>query len=180
MIQLPKLVGGKVLGVGTDIVHLPRMIKLLQKYPSSLKQPSNKLPNFDRIASKFMHNNEIKYLHELLLTNEPSSHRIVNYVGGIWAIKEASLKALSCYTPTYLIPPAKTVYTKLLYKTNTSNGAPVVKIDPTFLDNSPLHSKFYQDYINEQKRSILVSISHDQDYLIALTCITELETKQKQ
>ncbi|CCD25052.1 holo-[acyl-carrier-protein] synthase NDAI_0E02350 [Naumovozyma dairenensis CBS 421] len=159
-----------LLGIGTDIVYLPRFQRLLMKYTNdddvyAIKSSSA----LDRINDKFMHPIERATFRSL--ANESLSKR-AKYLAGVWATKEATLKALHCYIPSEHIPPAQVIYTKLLYKTNnTSTGSPQLQFDKNFSTTTPLYSQFFRDYING-KISTLLSISHDEQYLVSFVCLT--------
>lgn len=162
----------RLLGIGTDIVYLPRFHKLVQKYP--LKHGNNGNPTFYQLAKKFMHPIEIAKLETLLTNDTHTADRVTTYVGGVWAVKESVIKALACFVPPYKMPPAQSIYTKLLYKTNDPNNIPIVRIDDKFpLSGSESSAQFYREYIEAPSTKVLVSISHDQDYLVAFVCLVE-------
>lgn len=162
---------GRLLGIGTDIIYLPRINKLLQKYAVNPELPRSR---FYKIAKKFMHPVELSKLESLLKQRDIADAKVVTYVGGIWAAKESTYKALSCFVPHNMIPPAQSVYTRLVYKTNQGNGVPVLRFDERFDTDPWTGSKFYKQYIEGPGTKPLISISHDRDYLISfVTLMTE-------
>lgn len=167
--------GSRLLGVGTDIVYLPRFTKLLQRYP--LQGSIEKKHSFIRIARKFMHPTEIIQMNSLQATSKRSSmatDSVITYVAGIWAIKESIFKAFSSFVPSCEMPPAQSIYTKLVYKQNSSGKLPHVRFDDQFsIKASPFDFEFYKRYIGAPSTEALVSISHDGDYLVAFTCLVE-------
>lgn len=162
----------RLLGIGTDIVYLPRFYKLLQKYP--LQYGINGNPTFYKLANKFMHPFEIAKLKTLIADDTHTAAQVCTYVGGVWAVKESVIKALACFVPPHKMPPAQRVYTKLLYKTNDSNNIPIVRLDNKFpLSGSQSCAQFYHEYIETPSTKVLISISHDQDYLVAFACLVK-------
>ncbi|CCE64002.1 hypothetical protein TPHA_0G01660 [Tetrapisispora phaffii CBS 4417] len=183
----------KVVGIGTDILYLPRLTNILDKHAlalsnnikltSSTNERYNSLSSLSKICNKFMHKNEIDHLNEMLVgtqQNTPNfkTNAIHNYIGGIWAIKESTYKAISQHKHTFSekipLPPAQTIYTKLLYKTNTSNsnGLPQLHIDTNFGGSSNVTDQiFYNKLLNPKDYEILISLSHDTNYVVAYTCI---------
>lgn len=145
-----------VLGIGSDIVYTPRFSRLLLKFPINSS-------GFQRLTSKFMHPVETECLNDILLKGQDCT----TYLAGIWATKECMLKALSSFVPLQSMPPAISIYTKLCYKTNRLGGGPTVEFDPQFSRATPSHAQFYEDYVMEKKLQVLLSISHDNEYLIA-------------
>lgn len=156
-----------VLGIGTDIVHLPRIARIIAKYG-----PSSGSSSLYRITKKFMAEPE-RLKFQTLLTESNSDLNIqkaVRYMAGVWATKESLLKALSCYVPVSELPPAQTVYSKLFCKTNLSSGVPIVQILGDFPVRCPEYNDFYYNYIFRNLEA-LISISHDRDYLICYSCL---------
>lgn len=164
------MVGSRILGIGTDVVHISRFSKLLQKYPVSLAN-ANEQGSFIKIARKFMHPREITSLQHLVSENNNDRHT-ATYVAGIWAIKESVLKAFSCFVPDPEMPTAQSIYTKLIYKEKKSSGRPILQFDeqfPAIASDSEL--KFYHKYIKSPGTRPMVSISHDEDYLVSFVCL---------
>ncbi|GMM56900.1 holo-[acyl-carrier-protein] synthase [Maudiozyma humilis] len=156
-----------VLGIGTDIVYIPRIAGLLQR--SMTKGDTRKL---QMVINKFMAAPEKQKLLKMVGDlNDPSpNNKATAYTAGVWATKESLLKALGCFVPAGSIPPAQTVYSKLFYKTNTETGRPIVHINNKFGQENLLYNDFFEKYINN-KVSIDLSISHDKDYLISYCLI---------
>ncbi|CEP60122.1 holo-[acyl-carrier-protein] synthase LALA0_S01e03532g [Lachancea lanzarotensis] len=150
-----------VLGIGTDIVHLPRFAKLMARDASIKDMRTN-----ERVLSKFMHTVELSKLQRMR-EERYQEKALVQFVAGVWATKEAVYKSLSSrldHDKTAL-PPAKYIYTQLCYKTNDSNGSPKVVIDPKLANVYP---NFKQDFI--EKTEFLLSLSHDDSYLVSFVC----------
>ncbi|SCU84647.1 LADA_0D02960g1_1 [Lachancea dasiensis] len=152
-----------VLGIGTDVVYLPRFQRLILKYGS----PGDG-KRLDRIMSKFMHARELSRYQELL-QNHKSSLPLIHYAAGVWATKEAIYKTLASQVPVNMMPPAQTIYTKLCYKLNGSTGAPKIEIDDTLMTKYP---KFMLENIINTK--FLVSLSHDEKYLVSFVCQSKI------
>ncbi|SCU95969.1 LAMI_0F04632g1_1 [Lachancea mirantina] len=149
-----------VKGIGTDLVHVQRFRKLLDKYPTS----GNK-STLNKIIAKFMHPYEIDRL-EALIQTETSQEPIIRYVAGVWATKEAIFKSLRCNSfPASEFPPAQFIFTKICYKTNEVDGRPKIGIDCSQLG---VWKQFSEHLITNSK--FLVSLSHDADYLISFVC----------
>lgn len=147
-----------VLGVGCDVVHLPRMHRLLTKYDAGSR-------GFQRVVSKFMHPTERIALG---VDGASLSAGQIRYIAGTWALKEAALKALHCAAPLHtVLPPAMFIYTKLLYRQRRSNGVPQL-----LLDNEALRLDQLQ-FLRQAK--FLSTLSHDNEYLVAYT--TLIDTK---
>ncbi|QLQ81445.1 hypothetical protein HG537_0F02060 [Torulaspora globosa] len=169
--QLSVKTGTRILGIGTDIVHLSRFSKLLQKYPLSANP--NDQDTLIKIARKFMHSREITKLQLIVAGNNNDKHT-ATYIAGIWAIKESILKAFSSFVPSSEMPTAQCIYTKLIYKEKKSNGQPILQFDkqfPSIVSDSEL--KFYDKYIKTPGTRPMVSISHDGDYLVSFVCLVE-------
>lgn len=156
-----------VLGIGTDIVYIPRVIGLLKRH-----HVSGDLRRLKRVTNKFMTTSEQERFFKLLQKNDliDSNKQLINYTAGVWATKESLLKALSSYVVPEELPPAQTIYSKLFTKTNTDSGIPNVKIESDFLDVCSGHRQFFKKYIEDQIK-IDISISHDQDYLVSFAVI---------
>lgn len=150
-----------ILGIGTDIVHIPRFAQLLEKYP--LQQPNSKI---FKILGKFMHPLEIE---ELRRRSEfpKRENQLACYISGIWATKEAIYKSLSSNVKTGQLPPAQAIYTKLFYKTNDLDGKPLIKRITSSTEDRD-YRDFTREYIDGSE--FLISISHDGNYLISFVC----------
>ncbi|EDO17152.1 hypothetical protein Kpol_1072p22 [Vanderwaltozyma polyspora DSM 70294] len=173
--MLPKTLpisNSKVYGIGTDIVHLPRIARLLIRYPLELPGEIRNKKSFHRISNKFMHEQEYSYLQSLNQDTPRDVNRIIKYIASVWASKECFYKSLSNYVPKTELPPAQTIYTKLAYRTKDRDGKPLLQIDPSFINGNMKYTNFFNNYIDPNLFQILLSISHDKDYLIAFTCIT--------
>lgn len=141
-----------MIAVGCDIVYLPRVARLVSRYPPGCT-------GFNRLISKFMHEKEIKHVKSL------DNKALISYIAGTWALKEAGLKAIHSGVPVPVPPPAIHIYTKLLYRSRNLHGGPVLNIDMQALDlKSPC-----EKYLSQCE--FLSSISHDQDYLMAYTIL---------
>lgn len=147
-----------VIGIGADIVYVPRIKRLLSK---NLEHAPLR---FDKIARKFMHEQEIIQLRELISSPGPEN-TLAYYVSGVWAVKEAIYKSMASEIPLQALPPAQVLYTKLCYKTNDEQGRPHVEIDYRSMEG-------YADFISRHIKgtSFKVSISHDRDYVMAFIC----------
>lgn len=166
-------VGSKTLGIGTDIIHLPRFKRLLEKYP--LRTGIDEPKSFLRIAKKFMHPHELTKLQAMAHKPYDETH-VAIYTAGIWGIKESVLKALACYVPSDEMPTAQCVYTRLVYRSSSRGQRPTIQFDDTFRSKaSHSDAAFYDRYIDTLSTKPLVSISHDGDYLVTFACLVEGE-----
>ncbi|CAG8608562.1 12554_t:CDS:2 [Dentiscutata erythropus] len=80
-----------ILGIGVDIIHLPRLKALLSRTPSSLKKFTSRILTSDEskeFQSTFSSILNTRYNH---ITIE---HKIVSYLAVRWTLKEATYKAL--------------------------------------------------------------------------------------
>lgn len=151
-------------GIGVDVVHIPRILKLINKY-------SDRESTLNAIIGKVMCSHEREKFQTLMknldVPCEVYKQRCVTYMAGIWATKEALYKSMAHFIPPYDMLPAQMIYTKLFYKSNNqTTGAPQVQIlNPLTTECQMLYEKYLKD------TNILVSISHDGDYLIAYTSI---------
>lgn len=155
-------------GIGVDIVHLPRIFKLIDKYAGKRK-------TLQAITGKVMCSKEQSHFHQLMDLWDNGSNeqqRCTRYMAGIWATKEATYKCMSSFIPSQEMLPAQTVYTQLLHKKNNPlTGAPHVDI---LTQVKPQYQLFYDKYLHDSK--ILLSISHDGDYLISYATIVSIIT----
>ncbi|SCU95582.1 LAME_0F12662g1_1 [Lachancea meyersii CBS 8951] len=159
--KCPGSTTANVLGIGTDIVYLPRFAKLVSDDASARKARTN-----NRILGKFMHATELSKLQCMRQNNRPDT-ALVQYVAGVWATKEAVYKCFASSSNTSIIelPPAKTIYTRFCYKTNDSKGIPKLVFDQEL---AGVYPEFVKAYIDNTK--FLLSISHDADYLVSYVC----------
>ncbi|SCV05803.1 LANO_0H15522g1_1 [Lachancea nothofagi CBS 11611] len=148
-----------VLGIGTDLVHLPRFTKIVGKCTPILE---NK--RMDRLLGKFMHTVELCRLKEMLKDGD-GVQNMTRYIAGVWATKEAVYKSLASQNLASTMPPARIIYTKLCYKINDTDGSPKVMIDKNFATAYP---EFMRCLIADTE--FLISLSHDQDYLVSYVC----------
>ncbi|SMN22131.1 similar to Saccharomyces cerevisiae YPL148C PPT2 Phosphopantetheine:protein transferase (PPTase), activates mitochondrial acyl carrier protein (Acp1p) by phosphopantetheinylation [Maudiozyma saulgeensis] len=156
-----------VLGIGTDIVYIPRIVGLLQR-----NHTVGDYRKLKRITNKFMTTVEQKKFFKLLNKSEhvELNKELINYTAGVWAAKESILKALSGYIPSTEAPPAQTIYSKLFTKSNTVSGAPMIQVEGLFPNICPTYKEFYNRYILD-RIEVLLSMSHDHDYLISYCLI---------
>lgn len=151
-------------GIGVDIVHIPRIVKLIDKY-------STRESTFNAIVGKFMCPHEKEKLQTLIgnldIRCEIQKQRCATYISGIWATKEALYKSMTHFIQPQDMLPAQMIYTQLFYKSNNEiTGAPQVQIlNPLTTECQILYEKYLKD------TNILVSISHDREYLVAYTSI---------
>ncbi|CUS20412.1 LAQU0S01e06018g1_1 [Lachancea quebecensis] len=148
-----------ILGIGTDIVYLPRFAKIVEKHA-----PIEQSTAFRRMMSKFMHPIEISQLNQMLQSgcNSPS---VVRYLAGVWATKEAIFKSLATQRLEEPLLPAQTIYTQVFYKANDQDGAPRIEIDSSIKCS---HPEFARAYIAGTR--LMLSIAHDEDYLVSFVC----------
>ncbi|CAR22748.1 ACPS domain-containing protein [Lachancea thermotolerans] len=148
-----------MLGIGTDIVYLPRFAKIVEKHA-----PVGQSTTFRKIATKFMHPEEVRHLYQMLQLgyNSPS---VVRYLAGVWATKEAIFKSLAAQRLEIPLLPAQKIYTQVFYKTNEQDGAPRVEFDSSI---ERLHPEFARAYIANTR--FVLSIAHDEDYLVSFVC----------
>ncbi|XBW37438.1 hypothetical protein QEN19_003019 [Hanseniaspora menglaensis] len=104
-----------ILGVGCDIVYLPRIVRIIQK--------ENNFTRLSLISKKIMHPVEYKKYNELVRLQNVDM--IVQYFASIWSIKESLYKSLS-YEEQKNISFIKMCRT--YYKTNDSaqNNRPLL------------------------------------------------------
>lgn len=151
-------------GIGIDIVHIPRILELINKY-------STKKSTLNAIARKVMCSREREKFQNLMrnldIHCEVQKQQCVTYMAGIWATKEALYKSMTHFIPPHDMLPAQMIYTKLFYKSNNQiTGAPQVQIvNPLTTECQLLYEKYLKD------TNIFLSISHDGEYLIAYTSI---------
>lgn len=156
---LPSLsiANANVRSVGTDIVHVPRIDKILR---------NNSETRLQRILRKFMHPKELQRFRELQKTQPLKAQSL--YVAGVWATKESLLKSLPSSQDK---PPAIHIYTRLAYKYNDITGRPILKLDKnSFITSST------KDYWDQHLKSsqYIISLSHDQDYLVCFLVQLEI------
>lgn len=170
-------IGSRLLGIGTDIVYLPRFVQLLQKHPLAVGSNQS---SFIKIARKFMHPYEIAKM-QALAAEHADNMPTVTYIAGIWAIKEAVLKAFSSFVPTSEMPTAQSIYTRLTYRDRKDSGQPLLQFDEQFpvTATSPSEVNFYYRYVKNQRTQTLVSISHDKEYLVSFVSLVSEEDEIK-
>lgn len=158
-----------LIGIGTDIVYLPRFSRILAKPRTTPDTPP-------AVTRKFMHHQEVRHLQNLLRT-QPNNDQAVSYMASVWGAKEALYKALASAIPSSLLPPASCIYTKLCYRSTLgATGRPLLSHDPAFQSETS-HNRFYNQYIANSE--FLLSISHDQDYLTSFVAYLTNETLNK-
>lgn len=141
--------GSNVLAVGTDIVYIPRLEKMLLR---------NEPQRLNKIMRKFMHQREIEQFHYIALRQNIRSQ--ATYLSGIWAIKESLFK---CLPNEKSRPPAIHIYTRLGYKSKNDQGQPKFNLDMSrFI--TPSTQEYWNKYIKSTR--FILSLSHDQDYLV--------------
>ncbi|CAG8733939.1 20430_t:CDS:2 [Cetraspora pellucida] len=136
-----------ILGIGIDIIHLPRLKALLFRTPFSLK----------RFTSRILTSEETKEFHytfsSILNTrdNHPTiEHNIVSYLAVRWSLKEATYKALY---PHYSVTWKDVSIKK-------TKGKPYITINtPENIGNNIIISKTH------------ASVSHDGEYVVAQVLI---------
>ncbi|GAX68713.1 holo-[acyl-carrier-protein] synthase [Saccharomyces cerevisiae] len=160
-------IGRKIAGVGVDIVYLPRFAHILEKY--SPFDPCGR-STLNKITRKFMHEKERFHFSNLLIEENCLTPRLHEYIAGVWALKECSLKALCCCVSKHDLPPAQVLYAGMLYKTQTDTGVPQLEFDKMFGKKYPKYQQLSKNYDSLfSTHEFLVSLSHDKDYLIAVT-----------
>lgn len=164
-------IGRKIVGVGVDIVHLPRFARLLEKYSPLSPVASS---TFKKITQKFMLERERAHLEISSPKNNIWVQACTNTSRVIWALKECSLKALCCHISKHDLPPAQVVYSRMLYKTQNSAGVPKLEYDKMFEQEYSKYRQFSKNYGSFfSTHEFLVSLSHDKDYLIAMVNLVE-------
>ncbi|OAX43908.1 4'-phosphopantetheinyl transferase [Rhizopogon vinicolor AM-OR11-026] len=79
-----------ILGIGVDILHLPRLISLLSRKGS------------DAFAARILSTQELRSFQRLREQHgEDNTERIARFLGVRWAVKEAAYKALYPIRPTW-------------------------------------------------------------------------------
>jgi len=71
----------RVLGLGVDICHTPRVVRLLQKYG-------------DRFLRRAFAPSEIQHVAELQSMGKDAEVQLANYISSRWAVKEAFYKSV--------------------------------------------------------------------------------------
>ncbi|KAG0671516.1 holo-[acyl-carrier-protein] synthase [Maudiozyma exigua] len=91
-----------VLGIGTDIVYIPRIVGLLKRH-----HVTGDYRRLVRVTNKFMTSTEQERFFKLLQKTDSvdSNEQLINYTAGVWATKESLLKALSGYIAPWELPP---------------------------------------------------------------------------
>ncbi|KAG0709562.1 4'-phosphopantetheinyl transferase [Suillus ampliporus] len=78
-----------ILGIGVDILHLPRLIGLLNRRGS------------EAFATRILSSQELRSLELLTEQHEGKSDSTARFLGVRWAVKEAAYKALYPIRPTW-------------------------------------------------------------------------------
>lgn len=79
-----------ILGIGVDILHLPRLISLLSRR------------GFEAFATRILSSRELRTFQLLAEQHgEDETKRIAQFLGVRWAVKEAAYKALYPIRPTW-------------------------------------------------------------------------------
>ncbi|KAG1753968.1 4'-phosphopantetheinyl transferase [Suillus paluster] len=78
-----------ILGIGVDILHLPRLIGLLNRRGS------------EAFATKILSSQEFRSFQLLTEQHGDKTERIARFLGVRWAVKEAAYKALYPIRPTW-------------------------------------------------------------------------------
>jgi len=142
-------VSGLIIGLGVDIVHIPRIEKLFLKY-------------VDRFLQRAFHSNEIQQFHKLMLngrkseetsqsgylTYSPVLQKPFQFLASRWAIKESTYKALG---GTIRLPFPD------VHVEQNSFGK------PTLITTGKAQELLLQLGV----KNSLVSISHDKEFAIA-------------
>lgn len=149
-----------LVGSGVDIVYLPRIARLIKKYPIN----NTKHAKDNNLWNKFLHRKELEHCIQLRQSNDKD--KLLTYIGGCWSLKEATFKALNNYIPRDSLPTAQFIYHKLIYRTYSTQGIPLLNFDQTHYA-----SEFITKYIDQYQ--LICSISHDTDYLIAIVNIVK-------
>ncbi|KAK6505985.1 hypothetical protein TWF506_010912 [Arthrobotrys conoides] len=132
-------------GIGVDILHLPRLISLLSRRPTSKLTgrilTTNELAEFQRLST------------EPLNYSSALSNPAIRFLATRWAAKEAAYKA-----STNLIPTTKEQWMgwKNFEILKGPRGEPLLTI---------------RDGNGEKIRNGQVSISHDGEYVIAIAMV---------
>ncbi|AAS51355.2 ACR129Wp [Eremothecium gossypii ATCC 10895] len=143
----------RVLGIGTDLVYMPRVVELLRRMPAGSGAHA-------RFAGKFMHARE--------RAGALGAKDQARYVAGVWAAKEALYKAVAGADA----PPAATLY-RACYKEADAVGRPTLQVDAGELQRAG-HMRFWEERLAGTR--FLLSVSHDEDYLVAFVCHVADET----
>ncbi|KAG1755767.1 4'-phosphopantetheinyl transferase superfamily [Suillus lakei] len=115
-----------ILGIGVDILHLPRLISLLSRRGS------------EAFATRILSSQELRSFQSLTEQHgEDKTERIVRFLGVRWAVKEAAYKALYPTRPTW----KEITYSSL-------NGVTGAK--PTLMDKLHVSVSHDGDYIYAQ------------------------------
>ncbi|KAJ7228727.1 4'-phosphopantetheinyl transferase superfamily [Mycena pura] len=95
-----------ILGIGVDVVHVPRIVALLSRYPQ-------------RLPSRILSSSEAANSH---LLTDPA------FIAVRWAVKEAAYKAL--------YPLHRPTWKELTYHGLTNGHKPVLLYHPRFIDHT--------------------------------------------
>ncbi|KAH3685955.1 hypothetical protein WICPIJ_003077 [Wickerhamomyces pijperi] len=145
-----------ILGMGTDILHISRIQKLLLPTipinKSSSVSPFNN-PKAIRFTSRILHPvHELPHYKSLISTSATPHQDIIRYVAGIWSVKESIYKSLD--------PSLQSQYGgfKQWWKFNDHKGRPV--IGGEYLDMVAAEH-------GSDKEKFWCSVSHDGDVLVS-------------
>ncbi|KAF5369817.1 hypothetical protein D9758_001113 [Tetrapyrgos nigripes] len=105
-----------ILGIGVDIVHVPRILNLIQRRGG------------DKFAAKILSERELQTWRPTRL--ERDSFREAQYLAVRWAVKEAAYKAM--------YPSFRPVWKELTYeRTGVTGAKPTLSFHPTLPTSRP-------------------------------------------
>lgn len=135
----------KVLGIGTDLLQVSRILNLIQKngvqstvitrFAERILHPEKELPIFRSYQQ------------------EEQTHEITKLLSGRWCVKESIYKSLSSVEQ-------KKFHMNHWYKFNTIEGIPKIKND-----------EYFKLYPQEE---FLITLSHDSDFVTS-TVLRQLQ-----
>lgn len=146
-----------ILGVGTDIIHLHRIQRLLFSQNKTNLQNTIKLPHLlspqaHKFTSRILHTKyELPHFQSLIQQGR-SEEEIVRYVAGVWSVKESVFKALDWELQ------GKYKRFKQWWKVNDQHGRPLINGE---------YLQFLEREHPEAKEKFWCSVSHDGDVLVS-------------
>lgn len=172
-----------ILGIGVDILHLPRLLQLVQRRArTSLPSHTNSNPEepriteragLDKLAKRILSNSERRE-YDLIarsLSAADDLTQLQSYLANRWSAKEAAYKALY---PKYLVSWKDLCMHK---PESTSNIGPIDVVDLSQLEAQGFRTKKPELAFSDEWKSkhpgvdklpkLHLSLSHDGDYVVA-------------
>ena len=156
-------------GIGTDIAHIPRFVRLLSDHALAV-----------RLQRKMLHPLEIAQVSSLQSAADPSSmHRqVAEFVASRWAVKEAVTKAFGArllFPDIRLCSPRRQAALTSDSRTQSSTATPV---DPRPSLRFSGQCAALMAAAGVSASSSHVSLSHDGDYAVAFVTLCSQRTER--